>query len=92
MTPAGTAVQAPPTPLIDPRIAKLGGTRRDRKATYDFPGMQDQASWRRTLVHEHTYWYGCSLCGVKLAGPSAVYVHLAKRHPERFDREVAATG
>jgi hypothetical protein len=65
---------------VDPRIAKHGGTRKDRKSNYDFAGMMDSASWRRTEVHEHTRWYGCALCGQKFSGPHAVYGHLAKRH------------
>jgi hypothetical protein len=64
--------------LVDPRVAKHGGTRSDPKSNYDFPGMLDAASWRRTQAH--TRWYGCSLCGQKFAGPHAVYTHLAKRH------------
>jgi hypothetical protein len=66
--------------LVDPRVAKHGGTRKDPKANYDFPGMMDAASWRRTEVHKHTAWYGCALCGQKFAGPHAVYTHLAKVH------------
>jgi hypothetical protein len=83
--------EAAPQELVDPRVARVGGSRRDRKANYDFPGMMDAASWRRTEVHKHTHWYGCSLCGQKFAGPHAVYTHLAKRHAERFDSAVAAT-
>jgi hypothetical protein len=67
-------------PLIDSRVAKYGGTRKDSKSTYDFPGMVDAASWRRTEVHRHTAWYGCALCGQKFSGPHAVYTHLAKVH------------
>jgi len=66
--------------VIDPRVAKHGGTRRDVKANYDFPGMMDAASWRRTDVHKATAFYGCALCGQKFAGPHAVYTHLAKIH------------
>ena len=47
--------------LVDPRVAKHGGTRKDPKANYDFPGMMDAASWRRTEVHKATRWYGCAL-------------------------------
>jgi hypothetical protein len=65
--------------LIDPRVAKHGGTRRNSKANYDYPGMMDAASWRRTLVHQHTAWYGC-LCGQKFQSPHAVYTHQAKVH------------
>jgi hypothetical protein len=90
MTATAEAVQAPPHTLIDPRVAKHGGSRRNAKANYDFPGMMDAASWRRTEVHKHTYGYWCGLCGQRFAGPHAVYTHIAKRHPERFDREVAA--
>jgi hypothetical protein len=67
-------------PLVDPRVAKHGGTRKDPKAHYDFPGMVDAASWRRTEVHRHTRWYGCAVCGQKFSGPHAVYTHLAKVH------------
>jgi hypothetical protein len=67
-------------PLVDARVAKHGGTRKDPKSNYDFPGMMDAASWRRTEVHKHTAWYGCALCGQKFNGPHAVYTHLAKRH------------
>jgi hypothetical protein len=67
-------------PLVDPRVAKHGGTRKDRKSNYDFPGMMDAANWRKTEVHKHTAWYGCALCGRKFNGPHAVYTHLAKRH------------
>jgi hypothetical protein len=66
--------------LVDPRVAKHGGTRRDTKSNYDFPGMVDDASWRRPQVHEHTAWYGCGCCGQKFTGPHAVYTHLAKVH------------
>ena len=80
MTATAEAVQAPPENLIDPRVAKHGGTRNSPKAHYDFAGMMDAASWRRTQVHKHTRWYGCALCGQRFAGPHAVYTHLAKRH------------
>jgi hypothetical protein len=66
--------------LVDPRVAKHGGTRRDSKSNYDFPGMVDQASWRRTDVHKHTRMYGCSRCGRKFKTPHAIYTHLAKVH------------
>ena len=65
--------EAAPQELVDPRVARVGGSRRDRKANYDFPGMMDAASWRRTEVHKHTHWYGCSLCGQKFAGPRRLY-------------------
>jgi hypothetical protein len=80
MTAAAEAVQAPPHNLVDPRVAAHGGGRRNAKANYDFPGMMDAASWRRTQVHQHNHWYGCSICGQGFAGPHAVYTHLAKRH------------
>jgi hypothetical protein len=69
-----------PQPLVDPRVAKHGGTRRSRKANYDFPGMTDDATWRRTKVHKSTSYYGCALCGQRFSGPHAVYTHLAKVH------------
>jgi hypothetical protein len=61
-------------------VAKHGGTRNSSKSTYRFPGLMDQASWRRTEVHASTTYYGCGLCGQRFAGPAAVYCHLAKRH------------
>lgn len=68
-------------PLIDPRVAKHGGTRTNPKHTYDFPGMLADRDWRQTAaVHKATRYYGCALCGVKFSGPHAVYVHLAKLH------------
>jgi hypothetical protein len=67
-------------PLIDPRVAKRGGTRQDAKSHYESPGMVDAANWRRTEVHKHTAWYGCALCGKRFAMPHAVYTHLAKVH------------
>lgn len=77
---AAERLSAPRTDLVDPRVARHGGTRRDAKANYDFPGMMDDRGWRRTEVHMHTPWYGCALCGQKFSGPHAVYTHLAKRH------------
>jgi hypothetical protein len=65
---------------IDPRVAKHGGTRAHPKASYEFPGMMDAANWRRTEVHGHTAWYGCTRCGARFAMPHAVYTHLAKVH------------
>ena len=65
--------------VVDPRVAKHGGTRRNPKANYDFPGMMDASSWRRTEVHKHSSYF-CGFCGLKLAGPHAVYTHIAKRH------------
>jgi hypothetical protein len=69
-----------PVTLVDPRVARHGGTRKSRKDNYDFPGMVDDSSWRRTKIHRATSWYGCALCGQKFSGPHAVYTHLAKRH------------
>ena len=80
MIAAAEAVQAAPENLVDPRVAAHGGTRRNAKANYDFPGMMDAASWRRSEAHAGTRWYGCSICGQGFAGPHAVYTHLAKRH------------
>jgi hypothetical protein len=67
-------------PLIDPRVAAHGGTRTDPKSNYDFPGMVDAASGRRTKVHKAMRWYACALCGTRFSGPHAVYTHLAKVH------------
>ena len=69
-----------------PRVAKHGGTRKDPKANYDFPGMMDAASWRRTEVHKATRWYGCAHCGRKFGGPHAVYA------PSQSARPVAPCG
>jgi hypothetical protein len=80
MSATAEPVQASPQALIDPRVAKHGGTRKSPKSHYDFPGMMDAASWRRTQVHAHTRFYGCHRCGRKFAGPHAVYTHLAKVH------------
>jgi len=66
--------------LVDARVARRGGTRRDAKHGYDFPGMVETASWRRTQAHQATRFYGCSLCGTKFTSPHAVYTHLAKVH------------
>ena len=66
--------------LIDPRIAEVGGHRKSTKDTYDFPGMQDDTTWRRSRVHQSTSYNGCHRCGAKFTGPHAVYVHVAKRH------------
>ena len=63
MTVATTAAQAAAESLVDPRVAKLGGRRTSSKANYDFPGMMDAASWRRSEVHARTGWYGCGVCG-----------------------------
>jgi hypothetical protein len=67
-------------PLVDPRVAKHGGTRRDRKSNYQFAGMATDWDWRKTKVHKSVSVYGCFLCGQKFAGPHAVYCHLAKVH------------
>ena len=67
-------------PLVDPRVARHGGTRRDRKSNYQFAGMATDCDWRKTRVHKTTRFYGCILCGQKFAGPHAVYTHLAKVH------------
>jgi hypothetical protein len=74
------AASAGPEGLIDPRVAKHGGTRRGAKSSYHFAGMMDEASWRRTDVHKHTHWFGCGLCGRRFKGPHAVYTHMAKIH------------
>jgi hypothetical protein len=66
--------------LVDPRVAKHGGTRRRSKSNYDFPGMMDDGNWRKTLVHKHTSVYACAWCGQGFTGPHAVYTHLAKIH------------
>jgi len=76
MTAAHTASQNP----VDRRVADKGGTRRNTKERYTFPGMQDWPSWSRTPVHQVTAYYGCHPCGVKFSTPAAVYGHLAKRH------------
>ena len=67
-------------PLVDPRVARHGGTRRDPKSNYQFAGMATDSDWRKTRVHKTTRFYGCFLCGQKFAGPHAVYTHLAKVH------------
>ena len=74
------AVEPATRALVDARVAKRGGTRRNVKRSYDFPGMVDAASWRRTQAHLATRFYGCSLCGTKFSSPHAVYTHLAKVH------------
>ncbi len=66
--------------LIDPRVAKHGGYRTNRKSNYDFPGMIDDVSWRRSNVHKATSYYGCHRCGQGFTGPHAVYRHLAQVH------------
>jgi hypothetical protein len=77
---AGVSATVAVAPLIDPRVAKHGGTRRGPKSNYDFPGMAQDYAWRQTLVHKHTRFYGCHRCGRKFSGPHAVYSHLAKVH------------
>jgi hypothetical protein len=66
--------------IVDPRVAQRGGWRTSPKSNYDFPGMMDDANWRRTQVHKATAWYGCAPCGQKFTGPHAAYTHMAKRH------------
>jgi 7-keto-8-aminopelargonate synthetase-like enzyme len=68
------------TPLVDPRVARHGGTRRDPKSNYDFPGMASDSDWRKSAVHKATRFYGCFLCGQRFSGPHAAYTHLAKVH------------
>jgi excisionase family DNA binding protein len=77
-------------PLVDPR-ATQGGTRRDPKSNYDFPGMASDYRWRQTLAHRHTAWSGCARCGQRFKGPHAAYTHLAKAHHVR-PRYVEALG
>lgn len=67
-------------PLVDLRVAKHGGTRRDPKSNYDFPGMASDSDWRKTRIHKATRFYGCFLCGQKFTGPHATYTHVAKVH------------
>ena len=67
-------------PLIDPRVAKHGGYRTSTKDNFDYPGMHDDTTWRRSRVHRATSLYKCALCGQKFTGPHAVYTHLAKVH------------
>ena len=66
--------------LIDPRVAKHGGYRTDPKSHYEWPGIIDRSSWRRSKVHKATSYYGCALCGQQYADAHAVYTHLAKVH------------
>ena len=65
---------------LDPRIARHGGTRRNPKSNYNFPGMASDRDWRKTAVHKSALSYGCALCSQRFAGPHAVYTHLAKVH------------
>jgi hypothetical protein len=65
---------------IDPRVAKHGGSRANRKRNYEFLGMVAEADWRRTCAHKATRWYGCGLCGLRATSPHAIYTHLAKVH------------
>lgn len=76
---------------VDARIAARGGTRRDAKAAYSYPGMADDRDWRKTAVHAATAWYGCARCGQKFSGPHAVYAHIDKRHPRRVTRPVGGS-
>jgi hypothetical protein len=66
--------------LVDPRVARHGGTRTDPKSNHDFPGMARDSDWRKTRIHKATRFYGCFLCGQKFSGPHATYTHLAKVH------------
>lgn len=66
--------------LVDPRVAAKGGTRRDPKSGFDYPGMMSERHWRVTPAHQHTHSYGCAWCSVKFKGPHALYTHLAKVH------------
>jgi hypothetical protein len=66
---------------MDARIAAAGGSRTSAKGAYEFPGMAERGSWRKTRVHRHTHFYGCARCGQRFADPHAVYAHLARRHP-----------
>jgi hypothetical protein len=76
----GAVDPGPGQTLVDPRVAKHGGTRRNAKSNYDFPGMVDDGSWRKTPAHKHTTVYACAWCGQTFTGPHAVYTHLAKIH------------
>ena len=49
--------------LIDPRVARHGGYPTSDRDNYDFPGMQDDTTWRRSQIREATRFYGCALCG-----------------------------
>jgi hypothetical protein len=66
-------------PLIDPRVAKHGGTRTNPKSNDDFPGMASDSDWRRRSIHKASS-YSCALCGQAFSGPHATYTHLAKVH------------
>ena len=79
MRPVLVAPQERDSPLIDSRVARHGGTRRDSKSNYDFPGMARDSDWRRTRIHKASA-YGCGLCRQTFSGPHAVYTHLAKVH------------
>jgi hypothetical protein len=50
VTATAEAVQAAPQALVDPRVAKHGGTRKSAKSHYDFPGMMDAASGARSAA------------------------------------------
>ena len=83
--PTENGMSGPVTPthgLVDPRVAKVGGTRRNAKSNFEYPAISDAATWRRTEVHRYTRWYGCAFCSQTFNGPSATYTHIAKRHPE----------
>ena len=67
-------------PLVDPRVARHGGTRRDPRSNYDFEGIASDSDWRKTRIHKATRFYGCFLCGREFTGPHAAYTHLAKVH------------
>jgi len=66
-------------PLVDPRVAKHGGYRTDPKAHYEFPGMTDRATCRRTDIHKVSLYF-CGFCGKQFGDTHAVYTHLDKRH------------
>jgi len=66
--------------MVDPRVAAVGGTRRNGKAGYHYPGMARLGDWETTAAHKSTSYYGCFLCGQGFKTPHAVYTHIAKRH------------
>jgi hypothetical protein len=70
MTATAEAAQVPPHALVDPRVAKHGGTRNSSKSTYRFPGLMDQASWRRTEVAPPTTAATCAARGSPRRPPS----------------------
>ena len=65
--------------LVDPRVARHGGTRTNLKSNYDFPGMASDSDWRKRRIHKASS-YSCTLCGQRFSGPHATYTHLAKVH------------